>query len=84
MNQRLCGRTNTRAVKRTSSVRKPGYAAQMGASPFRRKTRRLRAVGLSPTRSRIRIAQPTIGCPELDSVNAMLGTESTLEKITVR
>jgi hypothetical protein len=37
---------------------------------------------VSPTCSGIRIAEPSIGCPEPDPANAMLGGESILEKIT--
>jgi hypothetical protein len=37
---------------------------------------------VSPTCSRIRIAQAFIGCPELDRANAMLARESISEKIT--
>jgi hypothetical protein len=37
MNQRVGGRVNACAIERTVSMRKPGYAAQMIATPSRRK-----------------------------------------------
>src|SRR5713226_10535154 len=85
MNQRIRSRTNPCAVEHTVTVRKPSYATQMAISPSRRKSPWLRRIFLTfrPCR-RVRIAQPFIGCSDLNLGGATLKKECTLRSITVR
>jgi len=63
MNQRVGGGANACAVEHTVSMRKPGYAAQMTATPSRRRTPASPiVVSVSPICWRVRITAAFIGC----------------------